>query len=88
MMRNEGAVCCYEYNDMKIAFEDKEQIGSAEKCFVVHIITGDKWDAGTDANIYLKIYGKVKGENGEVRNVLVGKYPFIDVLDTTIFFIS
>ena len=78
MMRNEGAVCCYEYNDMKIAFEDKEQIGSAEKCFVVHIITGDKWDAGTDANIYLKIYGKVKGENGEVKNVLVGKYPFID----------
>ena len=78
MMRNEGAVCCYEYNDIKKAFEDNERIGSTEKCFVVHIITGDKWDAGSDANFHLKIYGKIKDENDNMKNILVGKYPFID----------
>lgn len=65
-----------KYNQIKDLFGTK--IGTKDKCLVVQIISGDKWDAGTDANVYLKIYGKIKDKNGELKTVLIGKYPVID----------
>lgn len=78
IMRNKGVNCCKEYNDMSKSFEEKKQIGMTEKCFVVQIISGDERCAGTDADVHLKIYGKIKDENGKVKEILVGEYPLID----------
>ena len=78
VMRNKGTACCKEYNDISRAFDNKEQLGSTEKCFVVQIISGDERCAGTDADVHLKIYGKIKDENGKVKEILVGEYPLID----------
>ncbi len=65
-----------KYDQIKKLFGTK--IGAKDKCLVVQIITGNKWDAGTDANVYLKIYGKIKEKNGELKTALIGKYPIID----------
>ena len=34
------------------------------KHYKVHVFTGDKWRGGTDANVYLCIYGE-KGDTGK-----------------------
>ena len=65
-------------NYVKITEKFGTEIGTNDKCLVVQIITGNKWDAGTDANVYLKIYGKIKEKNGKLKTVLIGKYPIID----------
>ncbi|XP_074850459.1 lipoxygenase homology domain-containing protein 1 isoform X1 [Carettochelys insculpta] len=41
--------------------------GLEENTYEVHIITGNVWGAGTDANVFLNIYGEGGGDSGERR---------------------
>ena len=34
--------------------------------YIAHIYTGDKWGAGTDANVMITIFGE-EGDSGETR---------------------
>lgn len=36
-----------------------------ENSYEVHVFTGTVWGAGTDANVYVNIYGEEKGDTGE-----------------------
>ncbi|KAM6289832.1 lipoxygenase homology domain-containing protein 1 [Aegotheles albertisi] len=36
-----------------------------ENTYEVHVLTGDVWGAGTDANVFLSIYGVERGDTGE-----------------------
>lgn len=37
----------------------------AENTYEVHVLTGNVWGAGTDANVFLSIYGIERGDTGE-----------------------
>ncbi|KFV05227.1 Lipoxygenase homology domain-containing protein 1, partial [Pterocles gutturalis] len=37
----------------------------AENTYEVHVLTGTVWGAGTDANVFLSIYGVERGDTGE-----------------------
>lgn len=37
----------------------------AENTYEVHVLTGNVWGAGTDANVFLSIYGVGRGDTGE-----------------------
>lgn len=37
----------------------------AENTYEVHVLTGTVWGAGTDANVFLSIYGMERGDTGE-----------------------
>ncbi|KGL83888.1 Lipoxygenase homology domain-containing protein 1, partial [Tinamus guttatus] len=37
----------------------------AENTYEVHVLTGNVWGAGTDANVFLNIYGIGRGDTGE-----------------------
>lgn len=37
----------------------------AENTYEVHVLTGSVWGAGTDANVFLSIYGIGRGDTGE-----------------------
>lgn len=49
-----------------------ENVTDNEHCFLsvnsyeVHVFTGTMWGAGTDANVYINIYGEI-GDTGERR---------------------
>lgn len=36
-----------------------------ENTYEVHVLTGNVWGAGTDANVFLSIYGVGRGDTGE-----------------------
>lgn len=37
----------------------------AENTYEVHVLTGNVWGAGTDADVFLSIYGIERGDTGE-----------------------
>ncbi|XP_019387226.1 PREDICTED: lipoxygenase homology domain-containing protein 1 [Crocodylus porosus] len=53
--------------DKEIVVELVPEEGSEleENSYEVHVFTGTVWGAGTDANVYVNIYGEEKGDTGE-----------------------
>ncbi|XP_078530890.1 lipoxygenase homology domain-containing protein 1 isoform X2 [Lissotriton helveticus] len=51
-------------NEIVVELLPEESTGLEENAYEVHVYTGSVWGAGTDANVYVNIYGEI-GDTGE-----------------------